>query len=140
MKRLVCIHITTKETELLPESELSATTLVCCFPCVRFSLCLLILYTTCNMNTVPVNEKDPRIQKALTELKQMIQQRWHDAVFTTERGFDPEGIYLIATVDVEDTDIVMEAIVGRLVELQVEEGLPVYVHVEPSHRPQAHLG
>ena len=73
------------------------------------------------MNTVPVNEHDPRIQAALTERKQLIQQRWHDAVITTERGFDPEGIYLIATVDVEDTVEVMEAIVDRLVDFQVED-------------------
>jgi hypothetical protein len=90
------------------------------------------------MNTVAVDEKDPRIQGALTELKEMIQRRWPDAVFLTTRGFDPEGIYLIATVDVEDRGVVMDEIIDRLVDMQVEEGLPVYVHVEPAHTPQVH--
>jgi hypothetical protein len=42
-------------------------------------------------------------------------------------GDDPEGIYLDAGVDVDDTDDVMDVIVDRLLELQVEEQLPVYV-------------
>jgi hypothetical protein len=92
------------------------------------------------MKQVPVNETDPRIQEALTELREMIRSRWPSAVFVTEHGFDPEGIYLIATVDVEDTDVVMNEIIDRLVDMQVEEGLPVYVHVQPPQQSQAHLG
>jgi hypothetical protein len=32
-----------------------------------------------------------------------------------------------ATVDVEDTDAVVDVYIDRLVTLQIEEGLPVYV-------------
>jgi hypothetical protein len=92
------------------------------------------------MNTIEVDEQNPKIQKALTELKHLIQQRWPDASFITERGFDPEGIYLIATIDVQDTVEVMEAIVERLVDFQVEEGLPVYVNVVRPQHFQAHHG
>jgi hypothetical protein len=68
----------------------------------------------------------------------MIKRQWPDAELSVSRGFDPEGIYLIATVDVEDRGVVMDEIIDRLVDMQVEEGLPVYVLVEPPLTAQAH--
>ena len=44
-----------------------------------------------------------------------------------EEGFDPEGVYLVTTVDIADTDEVIAVVGDRLVELQVDEGLPLYV-------------
>lgn len=79
------------------------------------------------MSIEQISESDPRIQSALEELKGMIQQRYPEAAFEVYRGEDPEGIYLDVTVDVEDTDEVMDLVVDRLLELQVEERLPVYV-------------
>ena len=70
----------------------------------------------------------PRAQAALDELQAMIAARYPEATFRVEKGFDPAGINLIATVDVEDTDEVFAVVVDRLIDLQVEEGLPVYVH------------
>jgi hypothetical protein len=70
---------------------------------------------------------DPRIQAALAELRELIAARYPDATFATYRGEDPEGIRFVATVDVEDLDAVMDTFLGRLVDLQVEERLPVYV-------------
>jgi hypothetical protein len=69
----------------------------------------------------------PRIKEALHELKGLITARFPQAVFVVEEGFDPEGIYLVTTVDIADTDDVIAVVGDRLVELQVNEGLPVYV-------------
>ena len=69
----------------------------------------------------------PRMQEAVEELKQLITARFPQAAFAIEEGFDPEGIYLITTVDIADTDDVIAIVGDRLVELQVDEGLPVYV-------------
>lgn len=69
----------------------------------------------------------PRMQEAVAELKQLITARFPQAAFAIEEGFDPEGIYLITTVDIADTDDVIAVVGDRLVELQVDEGLPVYV-------------
>src|SRR5688572_31308848 len=69
----------------------------------------------------------PRMQEALHELKGLITARFPQAAFVVEEGFDPEGVYLIPTVDIADTDDVIAVIGDRLVELQVDEGLPVYV-------------
>jgi hypothetical protein len=74
-----------------------------------------------------LGETDPRIQSALSELQGMIQKRWLTASFSISRGEDPKGIYLDATVDLDDPDEVMDLVVDRLLELQVDEALPVHV-------------
>ena len=79
------------------------------------------------MRQEPVNGTDRRVEAALAELQRLIEKRYPDATFVVFHGEDPEGLYLRATVDVEDTDEVMDAVVDRLHELQVEEELPVYV-------------
>jgi hypothetical protein len=63
--------------------------------------------------------------KALHELKSLITARVPQTAFVVEEGVDPEGIYLVTTVDIPDTDEVMAVVGDRLLELQVEDGLPV---------------
>ena len=82
----------------------------------------------------------PRIQEALDELKGLITAYFPQAAFVVEEGFDPEGVYLITTVDIADTDEVIAVVGDRLVELQVDEGLPVYVTpLRPIERVVAEL-
>jgi hypothetical protein len=69
----------------------------------------------------------PRMHEAVRELQDLITARFPDATFVVEEGFDPEGIYLVATVDIPDTDEVIAVVGDRLVAFQVDEGLPVYV-------------
>lgn len=69
----------------------------------------------------------PRVAEAIDEIKGLILTRYPDAAFTVGEGEDPEGIYLIATVDVEEMDEVVDMFLGRLVDWQVEEELPLYV-------------
>ncbi len=87
-----------------------------------------------------INEQDPRIQAAVAELQGMIAQKYPAATFEVFHGEDPEGTYLRATVDIEDTDEVVDLIIDRLVDLQVEERLPVYViPVRPLERVIAEM-
>jgi hypothetical protein len=72
-------------------------------------------------------ERDARIERAIAELQDMIRERWPTSAFSVSPGDDPKGMYLDAVVDIDDTDEVMDVIVDRLLELQVEERLPVYV-------------
>ena len=82
----------------------------------------------------------PRMQEAIDELKGLITARFPQAAFVVEEGFDPEGVYLITTVDIADTDEVIAVIGDRLVEMQVDEGLPVYVTpLRPIERVVAEL-
>ena len=85
---------------------------------------------------------DPRIHAAVAELRDTIQARYPDASFAVYRGLggDAEGIYLETTVDLEDTDEVIDLVIDRLVDLQVEEGLPIRVlPVRPPERTAAML-
>src|SRR5579862_5027247 len=79
------------------------------------------------MSTERIDEGNPQVASALDELRGMISRRYPEARFTTYRGEDPDGIYLDATVDVPDTDEVMDLIIERLLEFQVDQELPVYV-------------
>jgi hypothetical protein len=82
----------------------------------------------------------PAMEKAVNELKGMISERFPQASFVVEEGFDPKGIYLVTTVDIADTDEVINVIGDRLVELQVDEGLPIYVTpLRPIQRVIAEL-
>lgn len=82
---------------------------------------------------------DARTQAALTELQGLIRQHYPDAKFSVRRGIDePESIHLVTTVDVEDTDAVLDVVIERLMELHIEEGLPVHViPVRPIERVMA---
>jgi hypothetical protein len=82
----------------------------------------------------------PAMEKAVNELKGTISERFPQASFIVEEGFDPKGIYLVTTVDIADTDEVIDVIGDRLVELQVDEGLPIYVTpLRPMQRVIAEL-
>jgi len=80
------------------------------------------------------------IEKAINELKGTIAERFPQASFIVEEGFDPKGIYLVTTVDITDTDEIVDVVGDRLVELQVDEGLPIYVTpLRPIQRVIAEL-
>jgi hypothetical protein len=69
----------------------------------------------------------PRMEDAVQELQRLIAERFPQADFVVEEGFDPKGTYLVTTVDIADTDEVIDVVGDRLVELQVDEGLAIYV-------------
>ena len=82
----------------------------------------------------------PAMEKAVNELQGRISERFPQAAFVVEEGFDPKGIYLVTTVDIADTDEVIDVVGDRLVELQVDEGLPIYVTpLRPIERVVAEL-
>ena len=67
------------------------------------------------------------MRAALMELQGLIRQHYPDTIFEIGHGDDPTGIYMLATVDVEDTEAVMDIYIDRLMELQIDAGLAVYV-------------
>ncbi|HUZ03537.1 MAG TPA: hypothetical protein VMU89_24595 [Thermomicrobiaceae bacterium] len=81
-----------------------------------------------------MNPADPRIRRAVSELEGLIRERFPSATVVVSRGEDPDGIYLDAIVDLDDPDPVMDVVVERLLELQVDEGIPV--HVLPLRTPE----
>ena len=83
---------------------------------------------------------DPRIDRALSGLEELVRSHFPQAVFDVSHGDDPPGTYLWATVDVEDTDDVMNVVVDRLLEIQVDDQLPIYfVPQQPAARCLANI-
>jgi hypothetical protein len=86
------------------------------------------------MNEVQLYD-DERIQQGIAELQGIIRNHFAEAAFAVFQGVDPEGVYMRVTVDVEDSDEVVDVFLDRLLELQVEEELPLYViPVRPAKR------
>lgn len=79
------------------------------------------------MSVERVVREDPRLLAAADELRELISARYPEATFELTIGDDPTGLYLIPTVDVDDTEEVAEVVADRLLALQVDEELPVYV-------------
>src|SRR5579871_8535 len=79
------------------------------------------------------------VQAAVTELIGLMQQRFPTATFAVRRGTeDPDETFIMATVDLEDPDDLLTPILDRLLNVQLEEGLPVYV--VPVHTPERIAG
>lgn len=92
------------------------------------------------MNLNVEQSMTPRIEHAIAELKGLIDRQYPNATFAVRAGEDPEGVYLVATVDVEDMGEVVDVFLDRLVDFQVDEELPVYVlAVRPLERNLAIL-
>jgi len=71
---------------------------------------------------------DSPTKDAIEELKQVIRARYPEATFELGRGQDdPDSLHLLTTVDVEDSDEVMDLVIDRVIELQVEKQLPIHV-------------
>lgn len=68
-----------------------------------------------------------RMQAAITELQGLIRQHYPNTTFEVVHGDDPIGMYVVATVDVEDTEAVVDVYIDRLLKLQIDAGLAVYV-------------
>ena len=69
---------------------------------------------------------DPRIDTIVSELQRKVIQEFPAATFEVFQGDDPQGTYLRATVDVDDPEEVTDLVIDRLLDLQVEERLPLY--------------
>jgi hypothetical protein len=81
---------------------------------------------------------EPRTERALEELRSQIRERYPTAAFEVFRRDDPDGIRLRVTVDVEDTDAVLDTVIDSLYDIQVEQQLPIYVvPVQPFAPEQA---
>jgi hypothetical protein len=70
---------------------------------------------------------NPRMAAAVDELRRLVSNHYPSATYELAPGADPDGLYLTATVDVDDPDEVVDIFVERLLDLQVDEGLPLYV-------------
>ncbi len=87
------------------------------------------------MKTTREPKLRPRMQQAVEELKGLVREHYPEAGFRIARSpADPRIIHLWATVD-EDSDIVMDAVIDRMMEMMIEDKLPIFViPVRPRER------
>ncbi len=70
----------------------------------------------------------PRMQQALNEVRALIVERYPMASFDIRRGHDePRNVHLMAAVDLNDPFDVLDLVRDRLLELQIDERIPLYV-------------
>lgn len=60
--------------------------------------------------TPPALDADPRMQRAITEIKALITRRYPGTTFAATDSDDPPGIRVLATVDVDDVDEVVDLV------------------------------
>ena len=78
---------------------------------------------------------EARTRDAISELQSTITAHYPTATFELTRSpDDPNSILLFAIADVDDPDEVGDLVVERVVELLVDEGIPV--HVIPLRTPE----
>lgn len=75
----------------------------------------------------PFHITDPRMKAAVDDLQELILTHYPSTTFTVGEAEEPDGVYMRAIVDVDDTDDVIDVFLDRLVDLQVEDNLPIYV-------------
>jgi hypothetical protein len=73
------------------------------------------------------SRRSKRVAEVIEEYKQLILARFPDAEFEVTKGDDPPGIHVWATVDAEDLFEVSEYVAPYVVDVQVDEGLPIYL-------------
>jgi hypothetical protein len=87
------------------------------------------------MTAEPSDRLDQRTRRALTELQDTIIERYPATTFEVSQGADdPSSIHLIAIVDAYDPDEVGELVLDRVIDLQVDDGIPI--HVIPIRTPE----
>ncbi|MFN0072665.1 MAG: hypothetical protein ACKVVP_14370 [Chloroflexota bacterium] len=90
------------------------------------------------MKQVRVKGMTPRLEAVIEELKKAISAHYPKATCELMYGDDPPGIRLIPIIDIEDSAEVVHVVGDRLLELQIDEGLPIYVTpLPPPERVRA---
>ena len=75
------------------------------------------------------------LQQAVDELRQRIETRYPGAIIEVGPGGDDSvGTYIVATVDLDDPDEVLDFVIDRVLAFQIDDRLPI--HVVPIRTPE----
>ena len=94
------------------------------------------------MNQEQPLEISSEMRAAVDELQTLILMRYPGAQFALQPSpDDPDIVHLVATVDAENLDDVLDGVVDRMMEMQIDEALPIYViPLRPVDRPTQRTG
>ncbi len=79
------------------------------------------------MDDEPFEITDPRMQAAVEEIRTLILAHFPTTTFEVGEAEEADSVYMRAIVDVDDTDDVIAVFLDRLVDVQVDENLALYV-------------
>jgi len=79
------------------------------------------------------------MEAAITEMMERIAQRFPTTIFEIYEGEDPDGIYLAAIIDTDDLEEATDPFRDRIVDLQIDEELPLFVIPERTPERTAAL-
>jgi hypothetical protein len=80
------------------------------------------------MSDEQLHAADPRISQALNELVDLVRRHYPEATFQVAPAEDdPSIVHLLTRVDLEDTEELADLVMDRMIQMQVDEGLPIYV-------------
>lgn len=86
------------------------------------------------MSQMHYDEEDVRVHQALAELQTTILSHHPTATFMIGAcGESPDSTCLTVRVDLDDPDVVLDLVIERVLEFQMEDGLPL--HVVPIRTP-----
>lgn len=75
----------------------------------------------------------PKMKAAIVDLKATIRQHHPGVVFRIAANpDDPEIVELVAIVDLEDPDQVLDVVIDRQMQIQIHDELPIFVVTERS--------
>lgn len=81
------------------------------------------------MTKIIIDLDDPKLHQAAEDIAARIRRDYPDAQISIEENLDPPKLYVVATVDLYDTDPVFDSYVDRLIDYQIEDRLPLDVIV-----------
>ncbi|RIK45723.1 MAG: hypothetical protein DCC58_05535 [Chloroflexi bacterium] len=80
------------------------------------------------MSTEVENARTVEEIAAIDELRSLILLRFPEATFHVEHGIDdPEAIHLVTTIDSDDAVDLLEYVLDRQMQMQIEEGIPIFI-------------
>src|SRR5829696_3181689 len=80
------------------------------------------------MNQEHLQASNPQISRALNELADLVRSGYPEATFQVAPAEDdPAIIHLLTRVDVDDPEEVADLVMDRMLEMQLDEGLPIYL-------------
>jgi hypothetical protein len=77
---------------------------------------------------------DKPMLAAINEIEALILKSYPETAFLLDLETDSQAVYVIATVNVDDPEEIIDCYIDRILELQIEDGLPL--HFVPIRTPE----
>src|SRR5680860_1264144 len=88
------------------------------------------------MTKIIIDLDDPKLHDAAQQISMAILDQFPDAQISKEEGYDPPKLYVVAVVDVDDTEPVFDSFIDLLLDFKIEGQLPLDVIVTTSPERQ----